>query len=113
MIIIVTGAIKGASLTKKVPLNFSTEGVRLSEAFLSKVFLSVPSRGFDIRFRLGTGLMSDALRGPAVVDGEKLAELNDDGSLVFTKARWFTGTASVFSEAGGKSCGLKVFLSQG
>jgi hypothetical protein len=29
------------------------------------------------------------------------------------EAGWFTGAASVFSEARGKSCGLKMFLSQG
>jgi len=47
------------------------------------------------------------------VNGEKLAELNDGPSLVFTKAGWFRGAASVSSEARGKSCGLKMFLSQG
>ena len=49
----------------------------------------------------------------AEVNGEKWTELNDGWSLVFTKAGWFTGAASVFSEARGKSCDLKIFLSQG
>jgi len=47
------------------------------------------------------------------VNGEKLAELNDGRSLVFIKAGWFTRVASVSSEARGKSCGLKMFWSQG
>jgi hypothetical protein len=47
------------------------------------------------------------------VNGEKLEELKEGWSLVFTKAGWFTGAASVFPEARGKSCGLKMFLSQG
>jgi len=76
-------------------------------------FFTVPTRGIGCRLRLGTGLMSDARRASAEVNGEKLAELNDGWSLVFTKAGWFTGAASVSSEARGKSCGLKMFLSQG
>jgi len=47
------------------------------------------------------------------VNGKKLSELNDGWSLVFTKAGWFTGPASVSSEARGKSCGLKMLSSQG
>jgi len=43
---------------------------------------------------------------------KKLAELNDGWSLVFNKAAWFTGAASVSSEARGNSCGLRMFLSQ-
>jgi len=42
----------------------------------------------------------------------KKSELNDGRALVFTKAGWFTGAASVSSEARGKSWGLKMFLSQ-
>jgi hypothetical protein len=64
-------------------------------------------------FRLGTGLISDAQRASAEVNSEKLTELNDGCSLVFTKAGWFTGAASVTSEARARLCGLKVFLSQG
>jgi hypothetical protein len=45
-------------------------------------------------------------------NGEKL-ELNDGSSLVFTKAGWFTGAVSVFPDARRKSCGLKMFMSQG
>jgi hypothetical protein len=56
--------------------------------------------------------MSDR-RASAEVNGEKLEELNDDSSLVFTKAEWFKGAASVFPDARGKSCGLKMFMSQG
>jgi len=47
------------------------------------------------------------------VNGEKLAELNDGLSLVYTNAGWFTGAASLSSEDRGKSYGLKMFLSQG
>ena len=61
----------------------------------------------------GSALISDARKASAEVNGEKLAELNDGWSLVFTKAVWFTGVASVSSEARGKSRGLKMFLSQG
>jgi len=75
--------------------------------------LAVPPRGFGFRFRLGTGLISDDRRTSAEVNGEELAELNDGGSLVFTKAGWFRGAASLSSEARRKSCGLKMFFSQG
>jgi hypothetical protein len=44
--------------------------------------------------------------------GEKLAELIDGRSLVFNKARWLTEAATVISKGRGKSCGLKMFLSQ-
>jgi hypothetical protein len=64
------------------------------------------------RFRLGTGLISDDRRASAEVNGETLAELNNGWSLVFIKAGWFTGAASLSSEDRGKSYGLKVFLSQ-
>ena len=74
-------------------------------------FFTVPPRGFGCRFRLGTQLISDARRASAEVNGEKLAKLNDGWSPVFTKAGWFTGAASVSTEARGKSCGLK--MSQG
>jgi hypothetical protein len=47
------------------------------------------------------------------VKGEKLAELDDGLSQVFTEVVWFTGAACVSSEDRGKSCGLKMFLSQG
>jgi hypothetical protein len=47
------------------------------------------------------------------VNGEKLEELKDGRSLVFTKAGWFTGTATVFPEVKRKSRGLNVFLSKG
>jgi hypothetical protein len=47
------------------------------------------------------------------VNGEKSEELNDGSSLVFTKAGWLTGAASLFVDARGKSCGLKMFMSQG
>ena len=77
------------------------------------IFFTVPPRGFGCRFRLGTALISDARRASVEVNGEKLAELNDSWSLVFTKAGWFKGAASVSSKARGKSCGLKMFLSQG
>jgi hypothetical protein len=52
-------------------------------------------------------MISDDRKASAEVNGEKLEELNDDRSLVFTKAGWFTGAASVFPDARGKSCGLK------
>jgi len=58
-------------------------------------------------------LIADARRASAEVNGEKLTELNDICWLVFIKAGRFTGAASVSSEARAKSCGLKVFLSQG
>jgi hypothetical protein len=41
------------------------------------------------------------------LNGEKLEE------LVFTKSGWFTGAISMFPDARGKSCGLKMFMSQG
>jgi hypothetical protein len=69
--------------------------------------------GCRCRFKLCTGLIPDARRTSAEVNGEKLTELNDGWSLVFTKAGWFTGATSVSSEVTGKSCGLKMFLSQG
>jgi len=40
---------------------------------------------FGCRFRLSTGLISDARKASAEMNGEKLAELNDGGSLVFNK----------------------------
>ena len=48
---------------------------------------------------LAWGLISNARRSSAEVNSEKLAEMNDGWSLVFTKAWWFTGAASVSSEA--------------
>jgi hypothetical protein len=47
------------------------------------------------------------------VKGEKLEVLNDGWFLIFTKAGWFTGAASMFPDTRGKSCGLKMFMSQG
>ena len=76
-------------------------------------FFAVPPRGFGFRFGLGTGLISDYQRASAEVNGEKLPELNDAWSLVFTKAGWFTGATSLSSEDRGKSYGRKMFLSQG
>jgi len=58
-------------------------------------------------------MISDDRRASAAVKGENLAELNDGQSLVFTKAGWFTGAASLSSEDRGKSYDLKMFLSQG
>jgi hypothetical protein len=46
------------------------------------------------------------------VNGEKL-EHKDGWSLVFTKAGWFTGAASMFPDARGRSCGLMMFTSLG
>jgi hypothetical protein len=46
------------------------------------------------------------------VNGEKLAKQNYGLSLIFTKAEWFTGAASLSSEVREKLCGLKTFLSQ-
>ena len=63
------------------------------------IFFAVPPRVFGCRFRLRTGLISDAQKASAEVNNEKLTELNDGWSLVFTKAGWFTGAASVSSEA--------------
>ena len=59
------------------------------------ISFAAPIRGFGFRFRLGTGLISGDRRASAEVNGEKLAELNDGRSLVFTKAGWFTGAACV------------------
>jgi hypothetical protein len=61
--------------------------------FVLVIFFAVLPRGFGFRFRLGTGLISDDRRASAEVNGDKLAELNDDWSLAFIKARWFTGAA--------------------
>ena len=58
-------------------------------------------------------LISDARRAPVDLYGENLSELNCGLSLVFTKAGWLIGAASVSSEARGNLCGLKMFLSQG
>jgi len=41
----------------------------------------------------GTALISDARKASAVVKREKLAELNDGRSMVFTIARRFTGAS--------------------
>jgi hypothetical protein len=41
------------------------------------IFFAIPPRGFGISLRLGTELLSDDRRGTAVVNGEKLAELDD------------------------------------
>jgi hypothetical protein len=46
------------------------------------------------------------------VKSEKLEELNNGWSLVFTKPGWFTGAAYVSSKTRRKSCGLKMILSQ-
>ena len=61
----------------------------------------------------GTMLIFDARRASAVVNGEKLAELNDGKSMVFTIAGRFTEAPSVSTEAREEKCGLKMFLSQG
>jgi len=61
---------------------------------------------------LATALVSGARTASEVVNGEKLAELNDGRSMVFTKAGRFTGESSVSSETRGNSCGLNMFLSQ-
>jgi len=42
----------------------------------------------------------------------KLTEVNSGWSLVFINVGWFTGATSVSSDARGKSCVLKMFLSQ-
>jgi hypothetical protein len=42
------------------------------------IFFTVPPRGFDWRFRLGTALIYGARRASAEVNSEKLAELNDE-----------------------------------
>jgi len=41
----------------------------------------------------GTALISDGHRASAVVNGEKLAEMNDGRSMVFTIAERFTGAS--------------------
>jgi hypothetical protein len=46
------------------------------------------------------------------VNGEKLTELIVGWSLLFTKAGWFKGAASMFPEARGTSCGLKTLVSK-
>jgi len=46
------------------------------------------------------------------VNGEKITGLNNVWSLVFNKAGWFTGTASLWSEARRNLCSLKICLSQ-
>jgi hypothetical protein len=74
------------------------------------IFFAVPTRGFGFTFRPVTELISDDRRGTAEVNNEKLAELDDGWSLVFTEAGWFTRASS---EVRGKSHGLKMFLSQG
>jgi len=79
----------------------------------TRYFLCCSTTRISFRFRLGTGLISDDRRASAEVNGEKLAELNDGRSLVFTKAGWFTRAASLSFEDRGKSYGLKMFLSQG
>jgi hypothetical protein len=77
------------------------------------IFFAVPPRVFSCRFRLGTGLITDARTASTGENGEKLTGLIDGWSLVYNKARWFTGAASVSPEARRKSCGLKMFLSHG
>jgi len=62
----------------------------LNKYFVLVILFAVPPRGFGFRIRLGTGLISDDRRASAEVNGEKLAELNDDWSLAFIKAGWFT-----------------------
>jgi hypothetical protein len=62
---------------------------------------------------LGTRLIPEARTASVEVNGEKREELNNGFSLVFTKAGWFTGTASVSYETRTKSCGPKMILSQG
>jgi hypothetical protein len=52
-------------------------------------------------------------RASAEMNGDKIAELNHGWSLVFTKARWLTGAASMFPDDRGKSCGPNMFMSQG
>jgi len=44
---------------------------------VNSIFFVVPPRVFGCRFRLGTGLIPDARRASAEVNGEKLTELND------------------------------------
>jgi len=61
----------------------------------------------------GTALISDGHRASAVVNGEKLAQLNDDRSMVFTITGPLTGGSYEPSEIRGESCGLNIFLSQG
>ena len=61
----------------------------------------------------GTALISDGQRASAVVNGEKLAQMNNARSMVFTITGPFTGASSVSSETRGNSCGLNMFLSQG
>jgi len=61
---------------------------------------------------LRTALIADGQRASAVLNGEKLEQLNDGRSMVFTIATLFTGVSSVSSEARRESCGLNIFLSQ-
>ena len=75
------------------------------------IFFAIPPRLFGCRFRRGTGLMSEAVRKSAEVNGEKLTELIEGWPLNFTKVRWFTWAAFLCSEDRGKSCGLKMFFS--
>ena len=60
----------------------------------TRYFLCCSITRIGFRFRLGTALISDDRITSAEVNGEKLVELNDSWSLIFTKAGWFTGAAS-------------------
>jgi len=61
---------------------------------------------------LATALIADARRASAVVNGEKLEQLNDGKSMVFTKAGRYTGASSLSPEARVETCRLKMFLSK-
>jgi len=78
----------------------------------SLYFFVVPPHEFGCWIMLRTALIADARRASAVVNGEKLEQLNDGKSMVFTVAARFTGASSVSPEARGEKCGLKKFLSQ-
>ena len=64
----------------------------------TRYFLYCTTTAFACRFRLGSALISDDRRASAEVNGEKRTELSNVWSLIFTKAGWFTGAASVSSK---------------
>ena len=76
------------------------------------IYFTDPPHEFDCWIMLATAVVSDVRRASSVVNGEKLAELNDGRSTAFTIAGRFTGASSVSSENRGNSCGLNMFLSQ-
>jgi len=88
----------------------SSTNFRFSELV---IFCAVLPQVCGCGFRPDRGLISDVRRASAEVYGEKVTELSNGLSLVFTKAKWFTGAASVSSEARINSCVLNMFLSDG